>query len=341
MLLLTAASAGADAIAVREVARVSTDRITLADVARLSGPGAEALAGLDLGAVGESGSWIGLKEIRRRVDEHGANWGVLTLRGPVKVRVERVPATAEPSGPVAGDSGGRVWVNPTHAIEIAGVGPAAPTIGGRLRAWLMDRAGAHTGKVTVDFSEADAGFCAAPVGRDRITFEPVGKATLGRIPVAVRRYRPDGSVDSQNVQATVALRCGAVVATRPIGRGKIITAADVELREVEVTSSMVSPVAELAEAIGRQARGAIAKGSVVQSDKLEDPELVARGETVAVRCLSGGLVLRTTARAMEPGRAGQWILLRNEVNRKTFRGRVTGPQQVLVVIGGSAEGQKP
>jgi flagella basal body P-ring formation protein FlgA len=186
----------------------------------------------------------------------------------------------------------------------------------------------------VGFSEGDEGVLSQAVGEGRYEFELISSSLLGRVPVTVRRYEGEGVVETVRVTAEVCRRVTGVLARVSIGRGEMIGVGDVELGEVRVTSGRGEPLKGLDEAVGRVAGAVIRAGSAVHAGELRSAVLVRRGEWVNVRCVSGGLVLKTTGRACEDGGLSQRIRVRREDSRETYWVRVTGLQEGLLVLEG-------
>jgi flagella basal body P-ring formation protein FlgA len=124
-----------------------------------------------------------------------------------------------------------------------------------------------------------------------------------------------------------------VVAVRPIARGAMITAADVELQslaEIPAASSRRAPVDSIEKLLGMEARQAIQPGQVMYSDDVQAPILVKRGELITVVSQGGGIRVRTTARARHDGAKGELVQVETEGTGERFDARVTGPREAAV-----------
>lgn len=117
---------------------------------------------------------------------------------------------------------------------------------------------------------------------------------------------------------------------RPLARGEVIEAGDVEW--VRVRADRVRPDAITAEAalIGQEARRALRAGEALRGYDLREPAAVARGETVALVFQSGPLTLTARARALENAALGQTARFVNLQSNRTIEGVVEGPGRVRV-----------
>ncbi len=123
-----------------------------------------------------------------------------------------------------------------------------------------------------------------------------------------------------------------VVAVRPITRGDVITAADIEMRTVDVSSKSVNQKAvdSVEKLIGMEARQAIQVGDVVLADEVQSPILVKRGDVVTVSSQSGGIRVRTTAKALHDGARGDLVQVESLASHQKYDVRVVGMREAAV-----------
>ena len=103
------------------------------------------------------------------------------------------------------------------------------------------------------------------------------------------------------LEADITATRAVVVATRPIERGHVITAADVAVAEwdsLPPTTSRRKLVESLDSLIGMEAARPIQEGDAIFSDDFRPQILVKRGDELAVYARGGGIQVRTIARAV-------------------------------------------
>lgn len=125
-----------------------------------------------------------------------------------------------------------------------------------------------------------------------------------------------------------------VVAARPVERGAIITAADVELRNTDLTASgsLRRPaIVAVGDAIGMEVRHAIRAGEPLFLDQLRSPVVVKRGEVITVTSQAGGIRVRTTARARQDAAVGELVQVESLETRERYDVRVTGPREATIL----------
>ncbi len=130
-----------------------------------------------------------------------------------------------------------------------------------------------------------------------------------------------------SVAAQVALPASVVVAVRPIQRGQIVRAGDLQLQRSDAFEQRTANGFSSIEAVvGLEAKRPIAAGRPLDSRSLQRPILVRRGDVITVSVYSAGIRVQTEAVAREEGSLNDPI----EVNalqdrRNTYTVRVTGP----------------
>jgi flagella basal body P-ring formation protein FlgA len=323
--------------------------IRLGEVARLDGPAAQAQADLVLGAfdAGQTERSVTLTTVRGKLTEQGVHWGRLTLRGPEQVAVRRVVPTKPDARTDAAvdaaliEADVQAEANPAPAVTADGSDGAAvrePAVGLTLRQLVRQRVermtAADPADLRIRFDEPDDPAWNLSELDGRFEIQPAGEDALGRLPLTVRQYRGTQLIATHRLRVEVARRVDAVLAARPIQRGQTITTDDLRRESRWLDSSRVEPAVRIDPLVGQVAARTIRNGSIIEPDDVERPALVQRGELITVRAISGGLVVKTVARAAEDGARGQIIEVRSHLprDRRTYHARVSGPREAVLLI---------
>jgi flagella basal body P-ring formation protein FlgA len=312
--VVSRAARAQDAIALRPVARVQASApVYLRDVAELVGPGAQALGGTELAGVARRPASVTLEDVRRVLESAGANLGHVRLSGGVcEVRgpVEVAPARPDVAGADRG----------------AQTPPREGTVRAAVAARVADLLGVEPARLRLTWQEADAALLDTTVAGRVVTLDPAGAGD--RIPVAVRVYEGERTVSAGTVRVGIEVLHGVLVATGPLSRGATLSAEGL-VREARWLAPSVDPADE--SAVGQVTRSRLEAGAVVRRGDIEPPVLLKRGDLVIVDCLVGGVVVRASARAAEPGRDGQVITVQTLHSKRTLRARVDGPGRAVLV----------
>jgi flagella basal body P-ring formation protein FlgA len=120
------------------------------------------------------------------------------------------------------------------------------------------------------------------------------------------------------------------VLTRPIGRGEIITAADVDWTRLKDSRLGSNTIVDAEELIGLSARRALRAGTPVRASQVRKPVVVEKGSLVMLVLNRPGMALSARGRALEDGGRGESVRVSNLQSHMVVEGRVTGPGRVEV-----------
>jgi len=134
------------------------------------------------------------------------------------------------------------------------------------------------------------------------------------------------------VRATVNVEVWAklYVATFSLPRGHVMTAKDVTRRELELSRLFATPIAEIDEIIGLETKRSIRDGRILERKMFNLPLMVRRGDVVSLELKSDKISVMTTALALEAGRKGALIKVRNENSGEILTVRVVASGLVRV-----------
>ena len=142
--------------------------------------------------------------------------------------------------------------------------------------------------------------------------------------------RIDGHDRRIPIEAQVAALLPAAVAVRPIAKGVVIQADDIEVQPLSPESADHERLLASKEVIGREARTAIGAGQPISADAVQLPRLVRRGDKVSVRSLAAGVSITTSGKALADGAQGESIPVELEDPKRQIIARVTGPARVEI-----------
>lgn len=126
-----------------------------------------------------------------------------------------------------------------------------------------------------------------------------------------------------------------VMAKRAIAPGESIREIDVELTVPEKPILGGTAARSIDKVIGMEATRVIGVGQPVELSFLRKPILVQRGQPVTVTAKAAGVLVRTTARALDHGSSGDVIMLESLEKKEKYAAVVTGLQQAEVLAAGT------
>lgn len=132
------------------------------------------------------------------------------------------------------------------------------------------------------------------------------------------------------VPARVSVFRSLPVSSRSLSRGHRITPADVVM-EVRDTAELRQGFISQAETpVGQELRRPLAAGEAFRMGILVEPLVVSRGDHVQLSADAGAIAVVTRGTALDNGRLGEQILVRNNQSERVVKALITGPGEVKV-----------
>ncbi len=169
----------------------------------------------------------------------------------------------------------------------------------------------------------------------RVEVLPPLNSRSGTVALTVRLWRGSRLVQTRTGRFEVLRRQQVAVTRSSIPRNHVITARDFQLEQ----RFLAAPADQLEEdqVLGRQVRANLTAGQMLSLRDLQprtkrlDQQVIRARDNVRITAVRGRLrVQLTAAEAMQSGRVGQAIRVRNLKSREIVTGRVTAPGQVEV-----------
>lgn len=182
--------------------------------------------------------------------------------------------------------------------------------------------------VAVAVDRPDPRLRLAACDRPLVVFEMGRPLALGNNTVGVRC---DGAQPwSIYLGARVSQPIAVLVATRPLGLGHVLTAADVTINQRDQLGLRSDALGTVDEAIGQVVSRPLSAGAVLTTAHVQQALTIRRGEQVIIRAGNGGLAVEAAGKALSDGAPGQRIRVENVKSRRIVEGTV-GPDRVIHV----------
>lgn len=166
--------------------------------------------------------------------------------------------------------------------------------------------------------------CPAPIE----AFSPPGQHEIGSVTVGVRC--PGHKPWLVYIRAHINAFGFAVVSRRPLNKGILITLADIDLKEVELTRIHQPFFDDLGDILGKELRWPVPAESILTANQLLIPKAVKKGEQVIVLAINDGMQIRMKGAALSDGITGQKIAVKNLSSNRIVEGTITSPGIVQV-----------
>jgi flagellar basal body P-ring formation protein FlgA len=151
----------------------------------------------------------------------------------------------------------------------------------------------------------------------------------GNISVLVA-CRVESSKWAVHIPAQVYLYRQIPVAKHNLLRGKILAARDIKLEVVNVSLIRQELITTAEAAIGLEVKRNISQGAPLIRANTQPPMAIKRGEIVTIATTAGAIVVNTTGSALNDGRLGQKIRVRNSQSNRVITGLVVAEGKVQI-----------
>lgn len=150
--------------------------------------------------------------------------------------------------------------------------------------------------------------------------------------VTVRVECQDQAPWIRNIIGYVRIYQPVVVADRALPRGTLLTAADLSMREIDISTLRGQALNSRSQVEGMALRRAVSPGTAINLDMVTAPVLVRRGDTVVLTANRGPVAIRQQGVALQDGEAGRQIPVRNHSSNRVVQAVVTAAGEAEVLF---------
>ncbi|WP_421866790.1 flagellar basal body P-ring formation chaperone FlgA [Motiliproteus sp.] len=127
---------------------------------------------------------------------------------------------------------------------------------------------------------------------------------------------------SRYLHGQIELSRQVLVSVRPLAKGSRLSADDLRLAWRDQSKLLGGYFDQLHEVIGYELKRSLNADQPINSTLLRPPVLIKRGDSVSIQAGRGGVSVQMTGTAIEDGRKGQQIRIRNNRSGREIRARV-------------------
>lgn len=134
------------------------------------------------------------------------------------------------------------------------------------------------------------------------------------------------------VPVTVKLFQPVVVTTKAMSAKHILTADDLIVKRVDVSTLRRGYLKDKALVIGQELKYAVAIGTVISQSYVKPEKIVKRGELITLIATAGSMQVKMNGTAMSDASLGQRIKVKNNSSNRVVEGVVGAPGVVRVKL---------
>lgn len=113
-------------------------------------------------------------------------------------------------------------------------------------------------------------------------------------------------------------------------RGDVIRRDSVAVRETNLNDRRSAYPSRLEDVVGKTLKKDVPEGTVITSQLLDNPIVIEKGEVVNIIAENSRLVVRAKGRALEKGKMGDSIRVKNTSSDREIYGKVVGDNAIFV-----------
>lgn len=143
---------------------------------------------------------------------------------------------------------------------------------------------------------------------------------------------PSGASWSIYVTGKISVFSYTLVSRRALARGTLVTAADLQLVEQDLSRLYYGYLSDPQRALGKELTRAIPAGQVLTPSLLRAPLVVRRGDRVTLQARIGGLDVSMQGEALSDGAQGQRLRVRALNSKRVVEGQLISANVVKVTL---------
>ena len=333
-----AAEGVAAEIALRENAAVGRGFVRMADLVTVSGCGAEITEKIRqtfCGSAPEPGEEriISLAYIKMRLAQNAFDVASFGFKGAGEVRVTSA-AVITVTWP--GDEPRDRSLLTTLCSSEDETGTLEERLVSHIKKLLAEKEAANPLDIEATINSLSRAIKSAPADSEIASIRQVGHRGSATSAIFIVELVTKGKKRLRgSVVARVNTLSYVAVAAREIEANREIAAEDIEMAKMPVTGNPRNYYRSKADVVGMKTLKKLSKGEALLSAAVDRPVVLKHGDiiNVEVRIAGKDISVKTTGIALQSGRVGETIKVRNASSGKEFMARVVGNKNVEVVIG--------
>lgn len=169
-----------------------------------------------------------------------------------------------------------------------------------------------------------------PAKASKIQAEILGAAVGGKMPVRISAFN-NSDLSARFLATAIVDDWKAVPIVRGrLDKGSVIRNEDVQIIRANLASLPQDITLNVGEVVGRRAIRSLQSGEAIRKSDIDMPPVIEKGKVVSMIFSSGGFTAKATGIALEDGREGDKIELKNDRSQKVVKGKILNPSEVSI-----------
>ena len=135
---------------------------------------------------------------------------------------------------------------------------------------------------------------------------------------------------SLHVPVSVAIFREVAVASRPLARGTLLDAGDIDMQRMDISQLAGGYLNSAATAVGQLTTRPVQVGRPLLANQLKPPKIIRRGQTITVLARQSGFEVRSSGQSLMDGAVGERIRVKNSRSSRIVEGVIAANGTVFV-----------
>ncbi|OGV54721.1 MAG: flagella basal body P-ring formation protein FlgA [Lentisphaerae bacterium GWF2_52_8] len=201
-------------------------------------------------------------------------------------------------------------------------------------AYLKENAPWKDWEVDVMFSPSDEHLISRVEPFKRVEVFPYdNKGMLGTVALSVAFFNEfDRQVSKQTISPVILKKVYVSVMNSQVKQGRVLNGSELKKVPMWLGADKRDYITDEKDCLGKELAKSMSPGDILKAGDLLNPVCAKQGETVWVECRSGALSVKLAVTAMEAGRKGDMVTVKNQSTQKTFKVEMIGERQAVYRI---------
>ncbi len=169
-----------------------------------------------------------------------------------------------------------------------------------------------------------------PAKPSKVQSEILGVAIKGKMPVRISVFN-DSNLTSRFLATALVDDWRSVPILRGrLDKGAVIRGDDIQIVRANLATLPQDISFNIDEVVGRRALRGISSGEAIRRSDIDIPPTVEKGKVVSMIFSSGGFTAKATGLALQDGRVGEKIEVKNDRSQKVVKGTIINSGEVSI-----------
>jgi len=148
----------------------------------------------------------------------------------------------------------------------------------------------------------------------------------------ILEFKKDGTLERVKIWGYVEAKVPVIILKRPVLNKSILSEEDIEVELKPLSRLPQDVILDKNSVLGKEVRMSLKAGTILRYSHLERPVIIKRNQIVYIIVRGKNFVVKARGLALQEGREGASIKVKNISSKKILWGKVISPEEVEVSL---------